>query len=110
MNTFPISNITATSVTLNSSMQHVWNMITIPEHIINFIPNTTDYLVLPVENELVQGGAFKFTFLPAQLNVPALDFKFEGIYSSVKTFERISFSFSNGVLYHLHLTEVEGKG
>lgn len=94
--------------TINAPIDKVWDLWTLPEHIMNWNIPFLDWHTPYVENDLKVGGKFKF-------RMTAIDgsegFDFEGIYTKIEKFVLIEYQLLDnrtaGVRFENNGTEVK---
>ncbi|MCV2486312.1 SRPBCC domain-containing protein [Flavobacterium sp. SH_e] len=74
--------------TINASIEKVWKLWTLPEHIMNWNNASLDWHTPYVENDLKVGSKFKFTMA---LKDGSDSFDFEGIYTKIEKFSLIEY-------------------
>jgi len=74
--------------TINASIEKVWKLWTLPEHIMNWNNASLDWHTPYVENDLKVGNKFKFTMALKDGND---SFDFEGIYTKIEKFSLIEY-------------------
>jgi len=74
--------------TINASIEKVWKLWTLPEHIMNWNNASLDWHTPYVENNLKIGDKFKFTMA---LKDGSDSFDFEGIYTKIEKFSLIEY-------------------
>lgn len=74
--------------TIDSSIEKVWKLWTLPEHIMNWNNASLDWHTPYVENDLKVGSKFKFTMA---LKDGSESFDFEGIYTKIEMFSLIEY-------------------
>jgi uncharacterized protein YndB with AHSA1/START domain len=74
--------------TINASIEKVWKLWTLPEHIMNWNNASQDWHTPYVENDLKVGSKFKFTMA---LRDGSDSFDFEGIYTKIEKFALIEY-------------------
>jgi len=75
-------------ITVNVSIDKVWEFWTIPNHIQKWNNPTDDWHTPSVENNLKAGGKFKYTMA---IKDGSVSFDFEGIYTKVDKFSVIEY-------------------
>lgn len=73
---------------INASIEKVWELWTLPEHIKNWNNASPDWHTPYVENDLKVGSKFKFTMA---LKDGSEEFDFEGIYTNIEKFSLIEY-------------------
>ena len=73
---------------INASIDKVWDLWTLPEHIMNWNNASEDWHTPFVENDLKEGGKFKFTMA---LKDGSENFDFQGIYTKIDKFSLIAY-------------------
>lgn len=73
--------------TINAPIEKVWELWTLPEHIMNWNAPSPDWYTPYVENDLKVGGKFKFTMGTKEGD----GFDFEGEYTKIKKFSLIEY-------------------
>lgn len=74
--------------TIIAPIEKVWNLWTLPEHIMNWNNASADWHTPYVENDLKTGGKFKFTMA---LKDGSDGFDFEGVYTNIEKFSVIEY-------------------
>lgn len=74
--------------TINASIEKVWDLWNLPEHIMNWNNPSPDWHTPFVENDLKAGGKFKFTMGTKDGKE---GFDFEGIYTKIEKFSLIEY-------------------
>lgn len=74
--------------TINAPIEKVWDLWTLPEHIMNWNNASADWHTPYVENDLKVGGKFKFTMA---IKDGSDGFDFEGVYTNVEKFSVIEY-------------------
>ena len=74
--------------TINAPIEKVWDLWTLPEHIMNWNNVSADWHTPYVENDLKVGGKFKFTMA---IKDGSDGFDFEGVYTNVEKFSVIEY-------------------
>lgn len=74
--------------TINAPIEKVWDLWTLPEHIMNWNNASADWHTPYVENDFKAGGKFKFTMA---LKDGSDGFDFEGVYTNVEKFSVIEY-------------------
>ncbi|WP_264536287.1 SRPBCC domain-containing protein [Flavobacterium sp. N1736] len=74
--------------TINATIEKVWNLWTLPEHIKNWNNVSSDWHTPYAENDLKAGGKFKFTMARKD---GSEGFDFEGIYTKIENFLLIEY-------------------
>jgi uncharacterized protein YndB with AHSA1/START domain len=92
METIKKTNITV-ETTVNAKVQKVWKLWTTPEHIMHWNNASDDWHTPQVVNDLRVGGKFVCRM---EAKDGSSGFDFDGIYSAVKTNERISYAIGDG--------------
>ena len=77
----------AVKTTINASIEKVWELWTLPEHIQNWNNASSDWSTSYVENDLKEGGKFKFTMVMNGGD----GFDFEGMYTKIEKFSLIKY-------------------
>ncbi len=78
----------AVTKTINAPIEKVWELWTLPQHIINWNNASADWHTPYVKNELKLGGKFKFTMA---LKDGSESFDFEGVYTKIEKFSLIMY-------------------
>jgi uncharacterized protein YndB with AHSA1/START domain len=86
---------------INSEIEKVWQLWTLPEHIINWCFASDDWCAPAAENDIVTGGKFK-TVMAARDG--SMSFDFEGIYSEVIPLKLIKYSMADGRTVEIHFS------
>ena len=73
--------------TINASIEKVWELWTLPEHIKNWNNASAGWSTPYVENDLKEGGKFKFTMIMKDND----GFDFEGVYTKIEQFSLIEY-------------------
>jgi uncharacterized protein YndB with AHSA1/START domain len=73
---------------INASIEKVWDLWTLPEHIMNWNNASADWHTPYAENDLKEGGKFKFTMA---LKDGSEGFDFEGMYTKIEKFSWIEY-------------------
>lgn len=73
---------------INAPIERVWDLWTLPEHIINWNNASADWHTSFVENNLKTGSKFKFTMA---LKDGSDGFDFEGIYTKIEKLSLIEY-------------------
>ena len=96
---------------INASIDKVWDLWTLPEHIMNWNNASEDWHTTFVENDLREGSKFKFTMA---LKDGSESFDFQGIYTKIDKFSLIAYRLFDDrtasvrfelILDHVKLTE-----
>jgi len=74
--------------TIIASIDKVWNLWTLPEHIMNWNNASEDWHTPFVENDLKEGSKFKFTMA---LKDGSESFDFQGMYTKIDKFSLITY-------------------
>lgn len=78
---------------VNGPIEKIWQMWTLPEHIVNWYHASDDWHAPLAENDLRTDGVFKTTMAAKD---GSMSFDFEGKYTLVKPFEKIAYKMSDG--------------
>lgn len=79
--------------TINSSIDKVWNLWTLPEHITKWSFASPDWHTPYAENDLREGGTFKSTMAAKD---GSMSFDFGGEYTLVKNHKAIEYVLEDG--------------
>ncbi|MDP5201477.1 SRPBCC domain-containing protein [Flavobacterium sp. DG2-3] len=97
---------------INASIAKVWELWTLPEHIVNWNYPSEEWHTIAAENDLKINGQFKYTM---QAKDKSATFDFEGIYTEIKVLSLIEYMLSDNrkgtILFEEHngnvkLTEI----
>jgi len=77
--------------TINAPIEKVWELWTLPEHIMNWNTPSPDWHTPYAENDLKVGGKFKFTMTMKDGG----GFDFEGVYTKIENFSLIEYRLYN---------------
>lgn len=73
---------------INASIEKIWDLWTLPEHIIKWNIPFSDWHIPYAENDLKVGGKFKFTMAAKD---GSDGFDFEGVYTKIEKFSVIEY-------------------
>lgn len=90
--------------TINASIEKVWDVWTLPEHIMNWNIPFSDWHTPYAENDLKVGGKFKFTMAAKD---GSDGFDFEGVYTKIEKFSSIEYRLLDNRTANVHF---EDKG
>ncbi len=79
--------------TINAPIEKVWECWTAPEHITQWAFASDDWEAPAAENDLREGGKFSTTMAAKDKSA---SFDFNGVYTVVKTHERIEYTIEDG--------------
>lgn len=85
-------NITV-QVSINSTVKKVWELYTLPEHIVKWNNASSDWHTPRAENEFKVGGKFVYRM---ESKDGTQGFDFNGIYTKVRTNELIQYTIEGG--------------
>ncbi|MDW8852324.1 SRPBCC domain-containing protein [Flavobacterium sp. MMLR14_040] len=85
--------------TINAPIEKVWDLWTLPEHIMNWNNASAHWHTPYVENDLKAGGKFKFTMA---LKDGSDGFDFEGVYTNVQKFSVIEYKLFDNRTANVH--------
>ncbi len=94
MNTLQATNAT-TVTTVNTTISHVWNLLTAPSHIQNWVSPSPEFNVNTVVNHFAVGGTFNVPFTPVNHSTP-FGFEFSGTYTNIVPFKSFTYNLANG--------------
>lgn len=77
---------------INAPIAKVWELWTLPEHIVKWNSPCEDWQTTAAENDLKVNGKFKYSM---QAKDESVGFDFEGIYTDVKVFSLIEYKLSD---------------
>lgn len=92
--------------TINATTERVWELWTLPEHIVKWNTPSQDWHTTKAENDLKIGGKFKFKMASKEKNI---SFDFEGIYTNVEKNRVIAYKLSDNRIGSVHFIEKEDK-
>lgn len=75
--------------TINAPIEKVWDLWTLPQHIMNWNTPFSDWHTPYAENDLKVGGKFKFTMAAKD---GSDGFDFEGVYTKIEKFSWIAYT------------------
>ncbi|MBK9401405.1 MAG: SRPBCC family protein [Bacteroidetes bacterium] len=90
---------------VNAPIEKVWRKWTAPEHIVNWCHASDDWHAPAAENDLCADGVFKTTMAAKDGSV---SFDFEGRYTLVTPFEKISYILGDGRTVDIDFQKQEG--
>ncbi len=76
-----------------ASIEKVWEFWTMPEHIVKWNNATEDWYTPYAENDLKEGGKFKYTMASKD---GTMSFDLEGVYTQVMPLSAIKFTLADG--------------
>jgi uncharacterized protein YndB with AHSA1/START domain len=79
--------------TINASIEKVWELWTVPEHVMKWNNASDDWHTPFAENDLKVGGKFKYTMASKD---GTMRFDFEGIYTNVVNTSLIEYEMADG--------------
>lgn len=92
--------------TINATVEKVWELLTLPEHITKWNYPSAEWSTSHAENDLRVAGKFKYTMASKEGNMA---FDFEGFYTNVETFSVIEYKLFDNRTGSIHFEEKEGK-
>jgi uncharacterized protein YndB with AHSA1/START domain len=81
------------SVTIQASIEKVWDFFTKPEHIINWYFASPDWHCPKASNDLHVGAKFNFTMAAKD---GSAGFDFEGVYANIELYKQINYGLADG--------------
>jgi uncharacterized protein YndB with AHSA1/START domain len=91
--------------TIHSPLEKIWQLWTLPEHIIHWNNASDDWHTPRAENELRPGGTFNFHMAAKD---GSFGFDFTGKYDEVVENKRIEYTMDDGRKAQVHFSTVEG--
>jgi uncharacterized protein YndB with AHSA1/START domain len=91
---------------VNASIDKVWEFWTAPKHIQQWNNPTDDWHTPSVENDLQDGGKFKYTMATKEENI---SFDYEGIYTKVEKFNVLTYKLVDNRIGSVQFESKEGK-
>lgn len=92
--------------TVIGSIDKVWELWTLPEHIMNWNTPGEDWHTSYAENDLKVAGKFKFTMSSKDLNVV---FDFEGFYTKIEKNKVIAYKLGDDRIASVHFEQNGNK-
>jgi uncharacterized protein YndB with AHSA1/START domain len=89
----PDKKIISIEVTINASVEKVWDLMTKPEHIVKWNYASDDWHTPRAENDLRPGGRF---ISRMEAKDGSSGFDFSGVYTEVKWPEKIGYTLDDG--------------
>jgi len=89
--------------TINAPIEKVWDLWTLPEHIMNWNNASPDWHTPYVENNLEEGSKFKFTMA---LKDGSDGFDFEGVYTKIEKCSLIEYKLFDNRKASVHFENV----
>ncbi|WP_347050508.1 SRPBCC domain-containing protein [Flavobacterium olei] len=90
---------------INASIEKVWELWTLPQHIIKWNYPSQEWHTTFAENDLSINGKFKYTM---QAKDQSTGFDFEGIYTNLKDFSLIEYQLFDNRKGSIHFEENNG--
>jgi len=90
---------------INASIEKVWELWTLPQHIIKWNYPSQEWHTTFAENNLSINGKFKYTM---QAKDQSTGFDFEGIYTNLKDFSLIEYQLFDNRKGSIHFEENNG--
>ncbi|KRD59830.1 polyketide cyclase [Flavobacterium sp. Root935] len=91
---------------INAPIEKVWELWTLPEHIINWNNASPDWHTPFVENNLTEGSKFKFTMA---VKDGSDGFDFEGIYTKIDKFSLLEYKLYDNRTASVHFENQDNQ-
>ena len=95
-------NFITIEVTINASIEKVWNYWTLPEHIINWNFASPDWHTTTAKNNLEIGGTFSYRM---EAKDGSFGFDFGGIYTEIIPLKEIKYTMADGRVASINFIE-----
>lgn len=93
-------------ITINASIEKVWDYWTNPKHIVNWNNASDDWHTPSAKNDLKVGGKFTSTMAAKD---GSMSFDFEGTYSEIETYKKIVYQMTDGRSVSVSFYVIDGK-